>query len=160
MSDAPATSTGRRMKYPYTYTAKMAQFPYKFYFANSWLYKYWVVGLVCSLPIFYKIHTAGTYYIWLVCVFINQHSPEIGLDHVTFTLCRRERERERCNFIRLNEMNNYNICMLIVLAFMHYCSYFHLTLYLFLFVFTVNSPANVRLWEEKDRKEAAEHHGH
>jgi len=45
----------RRMRYPYTFTAKIAQFPYKYYAKHSWLYKYWLVGVVVSIPIFYQI---------------------------------------------------------------------------------------------------------
>ncbi|VVD04360.1 uncharacterized protein LOC126964813 [Leptidea sinapis] len=53
MSDAP----GRPMKYPYTFTAKAAQFPLKFYFQNQWIWRYWLGGgLILSIPIFYKIH--------------------------------------------------------------------------------------------------------
>lgn len=58
MSDA-AKPVGRPMKYPYTYSAKIAQFPYKFYWTNSWLARYWVYGVIVSLPLFYKIHKAG-----------------------------------------------------------------------------------------------------
>ncbi|XP_059612029.1 uncharacterized protein LOC132258650 [Phlebotomus argentipes] len=45
----------RPMKFPYTYSAKIAQFPYKFYFTKQWIWKYYAVAVVCSLPIFYKI---------------------------------------------------------------------------------------------------------
>lgn len=46
----------RPMKFPYTYSAKIAQFPLKFYIQNQWIWKYYVVGLAVSLPVFYKIH--------------------------------------------------------------------------------------------------------
>uniref|UniRef100_A0A6M2E1N1 Putative conserved plasma membrane protein n=1 Tax=Amblyomma tuberculatum TaxID=48802 RepID=A0A6M2E1N1_9ACAR len=39
---APATS--RRMKYPYTMTAKIVQFPYKFHWQNFWLVRYYFCG--------------------------------------------------------------------------------------------------------------------
>uniref|UniRef100_A0A023FP45 Uncharacterized protein n=1 Tax=Amblyomma cajennense TaxID=34607 RepID=A0A023FP45_AMBCJ len=39
-----APATGRRMKYPYTLTAKLAQFPYKFHFQNFWLVRYYLCG--------------------------------------------------------------------------------------------------------------------
>ncbi|XP_078034589.1 reduction of Rh1 [Augochlora pura] len=47
----------RRMKYPYTLSAKLAQFPYKHYFNNpySWIFKWWFAGALVTLPIFYKI---------------------------------------------------------------------------------------------------------
>lgn len=80
MSDAPANAASRRMKYPYTYTAKLAQFPYKFYFTNSWLYKYWLVGMVVSAPIFYKIHKAGMYDNKKLKLFICAIWIKIGLE--------------------------------------------------------------------------------
>ncbi|XP_055325474.1 uncharacterized protein LOC129579418 [Sitodiplosis mosellana] len=59
MSDAAkAAEPGRPMKYPYTFSAKIAQFPYKFYLKNSWLTRYWLIGIVASLPLWYKIHKA------------------------------------------------------------------------------------------------------
>lgn len=47
---------GRPMKFPYTFSAKIAQFPLKFHIQNQWVWKYWVAGIVLSFPIFYKIH--------------------------------------------------------------------------------------------------------
>jgi len=55
MSDAAAKSVGRPMKYPYTHAAKLAQFPYKHYWKNAWLVRYWCYSLVLCAPIFYKI---------------------------------------------------------------------------------------------------------
>lgn len=46
----------RPMKFPYTFSAKIAQFPLKFYIQNQWIWKYYLVGLAISLPVFYKIH--------------------------------------------------------------------------------------------------------
>ncbi|KYN28418.1 PREDICTED: uncharacterized protein LOC108770428 [Trachymyrmex cornetzi] len=45
----------RRMKYPYTFTAKIAQFPYKYYWKHSWLYRYFLLSSLITVPIFYKI---------------------------------------------------------------------------------------------------------
>ncbi|TGZ49173.1 uncharacterized protein Roh [Temnothorax longispinosus] len=45
----------RPMKYPYTLTAKVAQFPYRYYVKHSWLYKYLLIGTLVSFPIFYKV---------------------------------------------------------------------------------------------------------
>lgn len=59
MSDAAKAEAGRPMKYPYTFSAKIAQFPYKFYLKNSWLARYWLIGMAASLPLWYKIHKAG-----------------------------------------------------------------------------------------------------
>ncbi|KZC06180.1 hypothetical protein WN55_10089 [Dufourea novaeangliae] len=45
------------MKYPYTLSAKLAQFPYAYYFHNksSWVFKYWAISFFVCLPVFYKI---------------------------------------------------------------------------------------------------------
>lgn len=53
MSDA--AKVGRPMKYPYTYTAKIAQFPYKHYFKHSWLARYWIYSIIICTPLFYSI---------------------------------------------------------------------------------------------------------
>ncbi|XP_076283464.1 reduction of Rh1 [Lasioglossum baleicum] len=58
MADASKSEiNSRRMKYPYTLSAKIAQFPAKYYFnnPNSWVFKYWVFGTLICLPIFYQI---------------------------------------------------------------------------------------------------------
>ncbi|XP_063367722.1 uncharacterized protein LOC134656132 [Cydia amplana] len=53
MSDS---APSRPMKFPYTISAKIAQFPFKYYVTNQWIWKYWMVGIAASIPIFYKIH--------------------------------------------------------------------------------------------------------
>ncbi|CAA9997598.1 unnamed protein product, partial [Nesidiocoris tenuis] len=59
MSEAPApAATGRPMRYPYTLTAKLAQFPFKYHYNNVWLFKYWLFGIAVSLPLFVKIGRA------------------------------------------------------------------------------------------------------
>ncbi|CAB0031228.1 unnamed protein product [Trichogramma brassicae] len=50
-----AEEASRPMKYPYTMSAKMAQFPYKFYWKHSWGFKYWVIASILCVPVFYKI---------------------------------------------------------------------------------------------------------
>ncbi|KAB0803562.1 hypothetical protein PPYR_00532 [Photinus pyralis] len=50
-----AEAVARPMKYPYTFSAKVAQFPFKFYLNNSWLYRYYFIAVGVSIPIFYKI---------------------------------------------------------------------------------------------------------
>lgn len=47
------------MKYPYTFTAKVAQFPAKMYFTNLWIWKYYAFSVVLCIPIFYKIQKLG-----------------------------------------------------------------------------------------------------
>lgn len=56
MSDGAAAGTvGRPMKYPYTFTAKLAQFPLKWHINNQWIWKYYFIALGLSVPVFYKI---------------------------------------------------------------------------------------------------------
>lgn len=55
MSDAAAKPVGRPMKFPYTFSAKIAQFPYKFYIKNQWMWRYYIIGVAVSAPVFYKI---------------------------------------------------------------------------------------------------------
>ncbi|XP_076235174.1 reduction of Rh1 [Calliopsis andreniformis] len=47
----------RPMKYPYTLSAKIAQFPFRMYYdyKGSWMFKWWIFGTIATLPIFYKI---------------------------------------------------------------------------------------------------------
>lgn len=45
----------RPMKFPYTFSAKIAQFPWRFYIDNSRVYRYYLISIVLCLPIFYKI---------------------------------------------------------------------------------------------------------
>ena len=49
----------RRMKYPYTYTAKLLNFPYAYYYKHSWLVKYYVIAFGLTIPLMAKITTAG-----------------------------------------------------------------------------------------------------
>ncbi|XP_029830009.3 uncharacterized protein LOC115314984 [Ixodes scapularis] len=43
-------ASSRRMKFPYTFTAKLVQFPYKFHYNNMWLIKFmvpaWILYMV------------------------------------------------------------------------------------------------------------------
>lgn len=59
MSDAPAKPLGRPMKFPYTFSAKIAQFPYKFYIQKQWIWRYYLIGVAVSVPVFYKISSMG-----------------------------------------------------------------------------------------------------
>lgn len=54
--EKPPADNSRQMKFPYTFSAKIAQFPIKFYINNNWLWKYYLYGFLVSIPIFYKIH--------------------------------------------------------------------------------------------------------
>nr|CAH7761797.1 unnamed protein product [Callosobruchus chinensis] len=45
----------RPMKFPYTFSAKLAQFPWKYYFQNQWVFKYYAIAVVCTIPIFKSI---------------------------------------------------------------------------------------------------------
>lgn len=49
----------RPMKYPYTFSAKIAQFPIKYYFQNQWIWRYYFFSLVVCAPVFYSISKLG-----------------------------------------------------------------------------------------------------
>lgn len=60
MTDVAAEKpVGRPMKFPYTFSAKIAQFPLKFYIKNQWIWRYYFIALGLSLPVFYKIDRMG-----------------------------------------------------------------------------------------------------
>lgn len=61
MTEVPAEPVGRPMKYPYTFTAKLAQFPLKFHIKNQWIWRYYFIALGCCVPIFYKIDRLGEF---------------------------------------------------------------------------------------------------
>lgn len=60
-SIVPGKRTERTMKYPYTFTAKLAHFPYAYYWKNNWFFRYFCYGSVLCLPIFYKIQKMCKY---------------------------------------------------------------------------------------------------
>ncbi|CAG9862629.1 unnamed protein product [Phyllotreta striolata] len=45
----------RPMKYPYTLTAKVAQFPLLHYIKHNWVWRYYIGGLILSAPVFWYI---------------------------------------------------------------------------------------------------------
>ncbi|CAH0550248.1 unnamed protein product [Brassicogethes aeneus] len=55
MADKVVEKVGRPMKFPYTFSAKVAQFPYKFYFSNQWIWKYYAVAMLVTIPLFKSI---------------------------------------------------------------------------------------------------------
>ncbi|KAF8774293.1 uncharacterized protein LOC129985195 [Argiope bruennichi] len=46
----------KQMKYPYTYAAKIARFPYKFHWDNFWLPRFLVGSVILTFPFFLFIH--------------------------------------------------------------------------------------------------------
>lgn len=71
MSDgAAAEKVGRPMKFPYTFSAKLAQFPYKHYFSNQWIWKYYAISVVLCIPVFYKISKLCKYIFFCIEVMI------------------------------------------------------------------------------------------
>jgi len=51
----PAKDSKRVMKFPYTTTAQLGLFPYRFYWNNQWLFKYWLIACVVTFPVFNAI---------------------------------------------------------------------------------------------------------
>ncbi|XP_015120269.1 uncharacterized protein LOC107043332 [Diachasma alloeum] len=54
MADAPV-SKDRYMKFPYTTTAKVYFFPYKYHWKHAWFTRYWCYGILLTLPVMWKI---------------------------------------------------------------------------------------------------------
>lgn len=61
MGDAAAEQVARPMKFPYTHTAKIAHFPWKYYFNNVWLYKYFGIACILCFPVFDSIRKLSGY---------------------------------------------------------------------------------------------------
>ncbi|CAH0720666.1 unnamed protein product, partial [Brenthis ino] len=51
-----AGKSGRHMKFPYTMSAKIAQFPYFYYLKHNNIWMYYPLGFLVSLYFFTKIH--------------------------------------------------------------------------------------------------------
>ncbi|VVD02907.1 unnamed protein product [Leptidea sinapis] len=51
-----AGKSGRHMKFPYTFAAKAAQFPYFFYLKNNAVCMYYPLGFIISFYFIRKIH--------------------------------------------------------------------------------------------------------
>lgn len=47
---------GQPMEFPYTYSAKLSQFPYKFYFRQSFMVRYFCYSFILMTPLIYSIH--------------------------------------------------------------------------------------------------------
>lgn len=55
MADAAKAGPLRPMKFPYTISAKIAQFPWKHYFGKQFIWKYYIGGVLVCIPLFKKI---------------------------------------------------------------------------------------------------------
>ncbi|XP_023226734.1 uncharacterized protein LOC111627402 [Centruroides sculpturatus] len=51
-----APPQSKPMKYPYTFSAKLAQFPYMWHLKNQWWMRYLCYAFVASYPLFLYIH--------------------------------------------------------------------------------------------------------
>ncbi|CAH2086680.1 unnamed protein product [Euphydryas editha] len=51
-----AGKSGRHMKFPYTMSAKIAQFPYFYYMKNNNIWMYYPLGCLVAFYVFIKIH--------------------------------------------------------------------------------------------------------
>ncbi|XP_050538314.1 uncharacterized protein LOC126903849 [Daktulosphaira vitifoliae] len=49
----------RKMVFPYTFTAKIVQFPHKLHFKHHWMYPWFIGAAILSMPLFYKIQQAA-----------------------------------------------------------------------------------------------------
>lgn len=67
--------SGRMMKYPYTFSAKLAQFPLQHYVKNVWVVKYYIFGVGLSIPVFSWIQKMGKLHQHaLMCLCCKDHS--------------------------------------------------------------------------------------
>lgn len=57
MSDGEKLS--RKMIFPYTFTSKIVQFPFKLYFKHHWMFPWFLGAAVVVTPLFYQITKAG-----------------------------------------------------------------------------------------------------
>ncbi|CAG9809325.1 unnamed protein product [Chironomus riparius] len=55
MAEEAPKPVGRPMRFPYTWSAKIAQFPLKWYVNSNPLWKYYFLGVIVALPVFYKV---------------------------------------------------------------------------------------------------------
>lgn len=62
----------RHMKYPYTFTAKIMQFPYKFYVQNNWAYRYYIFAVIACIPVFKYCSNIGNFFYYS---FFNYNLP-------------------------------------------------------------------------------------
>lgn len=49
----------RKMIFPYTFTAKFVQFPFKLHFKNHWMFPWFIAASFAVAPIFYQLQKAG-----------------------------------------------------------------------------------------------------
>lgn len=74
------------MKYPYTFSAKIAQFPIKYYFQNQWIWKYYFFSLVVCAPVFYSISRLGKlvigYWLYLVPIMFLSAHLSVGIQQL------------------------------------------------------------------------------
>lgn len=61
----------RPMKYPYTFLGKISQFPYKYYYQHSWLFKHTVFALLITVPLFYKIQKLCKYILYRSAIYCS-----------------------------------------------------------------------------------------
>jgi len=52
----------RKMIFPYTFSAKIAQFPFKLHFKHHWMFPWFLGATVVVSPLFYQIQKAGNVY--------------------------------------------------------------------------------------------------
>ena len=50
----------RKMIFPYTFTAKVVQFPFKLHFKNHWMFPWFLGAAVLVSPLFYQIQKFAT----------------------------------------------------------------------------------------------------
>lgn len=75
------------MKYPYTFTAKVAQFPVQHYIKNVWVLRYYAFGVGLSAPLFYWIQKKCKLYLCTLSYLCHCRSPKIIPNIFSAQLC-------------------------------------------------------------------------
>ncbi|EFA07232.1 uncharacterized protein roh [Tribolium castaneum] len=52
---ADKAKISRPMKFPYTFSAKIAQFPFKHHMKHNWVWRYYPLAVLLCIPVFAKI---------------------------------------------------------------------------------------------------------
>lgn len=77
-SGSEVVPKGKRMVYPYTISAKIAQFPYQLYMRH-WMYRYLAFGILGSYPVFLWIHSKGWRWYTINSAWFNFKANNISL---------------------------------------------------------------------------------
>lgn len=61
-----AQKVSRPMKFPYTFSAKIAQFPFRHHMKHDWIWRYYPLAVLLCIPIFAKISKLCRYFSYVI----------------------------------------------------------------------------------------------